>query len=464
MSIREYVESELASKIDVQRLPVFVFSDTELAALSESSNKKTQKLASIARSASTDKIENYNIFYLQEFEDVSYVTIWRQLTALKKVGILDRHTWRDNSKHCNIWYVSEVNGSAAKTELTKIKPTKAKKKTNGLQKANEMHWATSLTDTTRSILLSNSIVEIFRKVFTSTLNVEVRTVTKILSNWNPVYQGEVEVKLRTADGTDLPYQEDILVYGAILKCVFLSRLEHARRGNVLQSIDSMSFQVPINSIINEFIQSGGNATTRNNVTQSMYRLGFSSITIKPENCDIELADNDNVEEITIINPLSNLSLNLERTVDGENYRGSGLLIASFALPDFICRSIELRVKESFVRTNVTENFITFEDQDQLHEITNLFTARNNKTLTTIVLLLISKPQDGNHETVRSWKELAIELENGLTPSKLKNIVIKSFSKENASKTECGGLQLQDDHRKIIAYKDRIVHKLLEVSE
>ncbi|WP_229706627.1 hypothetical protein [Shewanella inventionis] len=393
-------------------------------------------------------IQYENLYYLRLKVDVlvAYTTIWRNLSKLKKNGVFNVIKFSRSKLKCSIWYPVSFDDKPKQADITERENSTI-----------NLTWANSIQEKDKSIFITRTIINLFQVLFKqNNKNNSVKKVTTSLPSLNPIFDGPVNVKLTTTGDSDLPSPDDIIIYGSLIKCVVQSRLEHKRRGANNTPSSRMSFQVPINSIVNEVNISDTNAPrSRANIIASLLRLSYATITINPETLsplNIELD-----EEIMIIDPISNFSTTLRRTVDGENFRGSGLMVADFNLPNIVCDAIDRMVFEAdkgdFERITIEE-----QEPERLHEISSLFANTQNKTLSLLVVHLLAKSRSSNI-VEESWPQIASAIENGLTASKLKLQITKIFNKSSAIKTHNNGLLLEDKGQRLTIYPSKVVYEL-----
>ncbi|MBO1897728.1 hypothetical protein HNW13_018480 [Shewanella sp. BF02_Schw] len=457
---------DLAINISDKELPIICFDEEFLATC-----KVTPDLTPLFNIIPNNLLVASNglqYFKLKEDLQVVYTTAWRMLSKLKKNGHLHSHNFNRSKLKCTIWYPSSFGKPETLKDLVTKKPSKsAEKKSNSLithhkiHDVNNLSWAKSLNVNQNSIFITRTIISLFQALFLH--DAKDKTTTKVeqqLPSISPLYDVPVKVTLRCVEDSQLPLSEDIVIYGAVIKCVVLSKLEHKRRGSRLSPSEQMSFQVPINSIIDEI-----NATekiynrNRTSIIASLLRLSYASITIKPIDSDL-FNDSEMEDEITIINPISNFSTNLKRTVDGENYRGQGLLVANFNLPLIVCKAIDNLVN-SANEEEENRRLLESDSAERLHEISSLFVNTQNKSLSLLVVHLLAKSRYS--KTVEeSWIQIATGIENGLTATRIQRQITEVFIKNNAKKINDNGLLLEDKNQKMTVYPNKVVYELKKI--
>ncbi|QIR16671.1 hypothetical protein [Shewanella aestuarii] len=443
------VVKKLAAKMEDSSFPILLL-DSEI--IDECKiNEDLKSLDDIINNSTLIPYNEWSYIKLKSEPDLVYVTIWRSLTKLKKSGHISSHLILRGKLKCTIWYPTKEN----KSEYLKEGKAAVSHKS---QQQFDLQWANPINEEHQSIYITRSLINLFQELFINPKaeddNEEIKETT--LPSLQPIYNGPVRATLKTTTGSQLPKNDDIIIYGALIKCVVSSRLEHSRRGFDQQiQAQKMSFEVPVNSIIQQVnMTKTVQATTRATVTQALLRLNYATITISPEFS--ELSNLEINEEFMVINPISNLFTTLKRQVDGENYRGSGLLVANFNLPGFICDAIDKMVDMDELATE--GNLILNKNTENLHEISSLFVNLQNRTLSLLILFLMSKSnEDGTVEA--SWNQIATAIEHGLTASKIKTQVTNIFNQSNAKKISGKGLALEDKDQKVSIYPNKVVYEI-----
>jgi len=457
---------QLANDLQSSELPVFCFNNEFIDYC-----KQTPSLTPLINIFPPTLVEAQNgllMFSLKQDLQVVYTTIWRLLSKLKGEGYVSSHNFNRSRLKCTIWYPSSfdiaIEDKPSKQETLLVSPNITKLPKRNLltmvdksHEGNHLSWAKSAKESQSSIFITRTIINIFQAIFLKDPKDKVtRKVELTLPSVSSLYDVPVTATLRCPEDSQLPLTDDIVNYGALIKCVTLSRGEHFRRGTNLSPSERMSFQVPINSIIEEVnITEKTHGRNRASVIASLTRLNYATITIKPTEFDF-VNNLDLEDEITIINPISNLSINTKRTVDGEKYRGQGLLVASFNLPLIVCQAIDNMAYS--VNTEDERLNLTIDSSNKLHEISSLFVNNKNKTLSLLVIHLHAKSQGCSLVECR-WSQLANVIENGLTATKMKKQITRIFEKNNAIKVDGNGLMLEDSHQKIIIYPSKVIYEL-----